>query len=74
MRTVPGKAVADHIGTCGHATRLAADAVIDHRTRRVGGCGGVVVVERHGGCASGLTTAKWLRGWLELGGETRNRP
>ncbi len=69
MRTVIAKTIADHIALQDLDAAAATAAAIDLLRRRVHGQGGVIVIDRHGRCASGMTTAKMIHGWIELGGD-----
>ena len=54
----------------GMNAREATDAGIDYMQRKLGGRGGVIVIDKDGNCASGFTTSKMIHGWIEKGGET----
>lgn len=69
MRVVIAKTIADHITLLDMDAAAATAAAIELLRRRVHGQGGVIVVDRHGRCASGMTTAKMIHGWIELGGD-----
>jgi beta-aspartyl-peptidase (threonine type) len=51
----------------------ATEAGIEYLTRKVQGRGGVIVIDKDGHCASGMTTKKMIHGWIEHGGETMVR-
>lgn len=70
MRTVISKTIADFIEMQGLDATEATEAGIDYLVRKVQGRGGVIVIDRHGNCASGFTTKKMIHGWIEHGGET----
>ena len=48
----------------------AAQAGIEYLSRKVNGRGGIIVIDRHGLCASRYTTKKMVHGWIEKGDET----
>jgi beta-aspartyl-peptidase (threonine type) len=70
MRTVIAKTIADFIEMQGMDARQATAAGIDYLTRKLGGRGGVIVLDRAGRCASGFTTPRMIHGWIEQGGES----
>lgn len=70
MRTVIGKTLSDFIYLKDMDATEATRAGIEYLTRKVNGRGGVIVIDRHGNCASGFTTKKMIHGWIEHGGET----
>jgi beta-aspartyl-peptidase (threonine type) len=70
IRSVIAKTIADFIFMKGMDAQQATQAGIDYLTRKVGGRGGVIVIDRGGRCASGFTTKKMIHGWIEQGGET----
>ena len=70
MRTVFAKTIADAIEFRDVDARGAVDFGIDYLRRKVNGRGGAICIDRHGNCASGLTTPKMIHGWIEHGGET----
>jgi beta-aspartyl-peptidase (threonine type) len=51
----------------------ATEAGIEYLSRKVGGRGGVIVIDHQGRCASGFTTKKMIHGWIEHGGEANCR-
>ena len=69
MRSVISKTIADFILMQDMNAEGATRAGIDYLTRKVEGRGGVIVIDRHGNCASGFTTKKMIHGWIEKGGE-----
>jgi len=69
MRSVISKTIADFIFMKDMNAAEATRAGIDYLTRKVEGRGGVIVIDRHGNCASGFTTKKMIHGWIEKGGE-----
>jgi beta-aspartyl-peptidase (threonine type) len=70
MRTVFAKTIADAIEFRGDDASSAVAFGIDYLRRKVQGRGGVICIDRHGRCASGMTTPKMIHGWIEHGGET----
>jgi len=70
MRSVFAKTIADFIYLQGMDAHEATAAGIEYLTRKVGGRGGCIVLDREGRCASGFTTPKMIHGWIEHGGET----
>jgi beta-aspartyl-peptidase (threonine type) len=70
MRSVIAKTIADYIFMKDMDADQATRAGIEYLARKVGGRGGVIVIDRYGRCASGLTTKKMIHGWIEHGGET----
>jgi beta-aspartyl-peptidase (threonine type) len=70
MRTVISKTIADAFYFRGGDARAAVDEGIAYLSRKVSGRGGVIVIDKHGNCASGFTTKKMIHGWIEHGGET----
>jgi len=73
MRSVISKTISDFIYMKGMDARQATEAGIDYLKRKVNGRGGVIVIDRYGNCASGLTTRKMIHGWIERGGEANCR-
>jgi beta-aspartyl-peptidase (threonine type) len=73
MRAVLCKSIADFVQLRGLTAAPAVRAGIDYFERRVNGRGGVIVVDRHGNCASGFTTGKMIHGWIERGGPSKSR-
>ena len=69
MRTVLAKTISDFIYMQGMNAADATQAGIEYLTRKVKGRGGVIVIDKEGHCASGLTTKKMIHGWIEHGGE-----
>lgn len=69
MRSVIAKTIADYILMQDMDAEQATQAGIDYLTRKVRGRGGVIVIDRLGRCASGMTTKKMIHGWIEHGGE-----
>ncbi len=69
MRSVIAKTIADFVYMQDMDAARATQAGIDYLTRKVNGRGGVIVIDRHGKCASGFTTKKMIHGWIEHGGE-----
>jgi beta-aspartyl-peptidase (threonine type) len=69
MRTVIAKTIADYIDMQDLDAQAATRAGIDYLKRKVNGRGGVIVIDRHGHCASGFTTKKMIHGWIERGGK-----
>ena len=73
MRCVIAKTIADYVDMRGMDARQAVDAGIAYLVRRVQGLGGVIVIDRHGNCASGFTTRNMIHGWIEHGGDATVR-
>ena len=70
MRTVISKTISDFMFMKGMDAKQATAAGIEYLQRKVRGRGGVIVIDRHGNCASDFTTKKMIHGWIEKGGET----
>ncbi len=70
MRAVFAKTIADAIEFRDDDASAAVEFGIDYLRRKVQGRGGVICIDRHGNCASGMTTPKMIHGWIEHGGET----
>lgn len=70
MRSVISKTISDFIYMKGMNAEEATKAGIEYLTRKVKGRGGVIVIDKDGNCASGLTTKKMVHGWIEQGGKT----
>jgi len=70
MRSVISKTIADYVEMKDLDAKGATAAGIDYLVRKVKGRGGVIVIDRHGRCASGFTTKKMIHGWIEHGGNT----
>ena len=68
MRSVIAKTISDYIYMQGMTANEATQAGIDYLVRKVRGRGGVIVIDRHGNCASGFTTRKMIHGWIEKSG------
>lgn len=68
MRTVLAKTIADYILMQGMDALQATVAGIEYLKRKINGRGGVIVIDAAGNCASGFTTRKMIRGWIERGG------
>lgn len=73
MRTVISKTIADFIYMKDMDAESATKAAIEYLSRKVNGRGGVIVIDKNGNCASGLTTKKMIHGWIEHGGKTTVR-
>jgi len=73
MRTVLAKTIADYIEFSQEDAEKAVTYGIDYLRRKVNGRGGVIVIDRHGNCASGFTTNRMIHGWIEHGGDTHCR-
>jgi beta-aspartyl-peptidase (threonine type) len=69
MRTVISKTIADALYFRGGNARTCVDEGIAYLQRKVRGRGGVIVIDKEGTCASGLTTERMIHGWIEHGGE-----
>ena len=50
------------------AARAAAGEGIDYLVRKVNGLGGVIVIDRHGGCAVDHSTTGMIYGLIEQAG------
>ena len=70
IRSVIAKTISDFIYMKQMDAVSATQAGIEYLSRKVKGRGGVIVIDSHGNCASGLTTKKMIHGWIEKGGET----
>jgi beta-aspartyl-peptidase (threonine type) len=70
LRVVIAKTIANAIAFRGDDARAAVAEGIAQLQRRVGGSGGVIVIDRDGHCASGFTTRRMLYAAIERGGET----
>ncbi len=70
MRTVFAKTIADAIEFRDLDATAAVAYGIDYLRRKVNGRGGAICIDRHGRCASQMTTPKMIHGWIEQGGET----
>ncbi|MCF7983455.1 MAG: isoaspartyl peptidase/L-asparaginase [Thiohalocapsa sp.] len=70
MRTVFAKTIADAVEFRDADARDAVDFGIGYLRRKVNGRGGAICIDRHGNCASGMTTPKMIHGWIEHGGES----
>jgi beta-aspartyl-peptidase (threonine type) len=68
MRTVLAKTISDAMAMCGGDAKQAVAYGIDYLRRKVNGRGGVIVVDKHGNCASDFTTKKMIHGWIEKNG------
>jgi len=73
MRTVISKTISDFVYMKGMDAKQATHAGIEYLTRKLKGRGGVIVIDKDGNCASGLTTKKMIHGWIEHSGETQVR-
>lgn len=73
MRTVLAKTVADYIEFTDAQADKAVEFGIEYLRNKVNGRGGMIVIDRHGHCASGFTTKKMIHGWIEHGGDTHCR-
>ncbi len=73
MRTVISKTISDFIYMKEMNANQATKAGIDYLIRKVKGRGGLIVIDKHGNCASGFTTKKMIHGWIEQGGVTNVR-
>ena len=69
MRTVISKTISDLMLMKGMDAEQATRAGIEYLRRKVGGRGGVIVIDRDGNCSSGFTTKKMIHGWIEKSGE-----
>ncbi len=68
IRTVLARTIAGYIELGGMDAQAATRAGIAYLRRRVNGRGGVIVIDRDGGCASGYTTPHMIHGWIEHAG------
>lgn len=73
MRSVIAKTISDFIYMKDMDAHEATTAGIEYLRKKVQGRGGVIVIDQHGNCASGLTTPKMIHGWIEHGGATQAR-
>ena len=69
MRTVLAKRISDTIELQKLDAKHASVCAIQYLKDKVNGRGGLIVVDRDGSCASGYTTKRMIRGWIEHGGE-----
>jgi len=69
MRVALARTIADFILMKGMDASRATAAGIEYLERKLNGRGGVIVIDRHGNCASGFTTSRMIHGWIEQGGE-----
>lgn len=69
MRSVISKTIADFVYMKGMDAEQATLAGIEYLARKVNGRGGVIVIDRDGGCSAGFTTRRMIHGWIEHGGE-----
>jgi beta-aspartyl-peptidase (threonine type) len=67
MRTVLAKAIADRIELQRLDAGAAAQAGIDYLRNRIGGQGGVIVIDRAGRCRACFTPGDMIHGWIEHG-------
>lgn len=70
LRTVLCKTISDFVYMKEMNAQQAAQAGIDYLIRKVNGRGGVIVIDKHGNCASRWTTKRMVHGWIEKGGRT----
>jgi len=70
MRTVFAKTIADAIEFRDLDAQDAVAYGIAYLKRKVDGRGGAICIDRHGRCASDMTTRRMIHGWIEHGGET----
>ena len=69
LRTVLAKTASDLILFKNLDAVEAVDQTINYLTRKLNGRGGLILIDKHGNCASGFTTKKMIRGWIEHGNE-----
>lgn len=72
IRTALAKTIADHVELLGHGATQAAQAGIDYLQRKVGGHGGVIVIDAAGRCACHSTPGAMICGWIEHGSPARS--
>jgi beta-aspartyl-peptidase (threonine type) len=70
MRTVLAKTASDLILFNRLDAAAAVEQAIHYLTRKLNGRGGLILIDKNGNCASGFTTRKMIRGWIEHGGKT----
>lgn len=70
MRTVFAKTIADAVEFSDLDAQGAVTYGIAYLKRKVNGRGGAICIDRFGRCASDMTTARMIHGWIEHGGET----
>ncbi|MGD1941370.1 MAG: isoaspartyl peptidase/L-asparaginase family protein [Leptolyngbyaceae cyanobacterium] len=70
QRTVLCKMISDFIYFKGMDAGEAATAGIEYLVEKVQGLGGVIVIDRHGRCATGHSTSGMIYGLIERGGES----
>ena len=70
MRTVLAKTAADLIELRELDAEAAVAGATAYLVSKVSGRGGLILVDHRGLCASGFTTPKMIRGWIEHGGES----
>ena len=73
MRSVIAKTISDFIYMKGMDATQATAAGIEYLVRKVGGRGGVIVIDKDGNCSCGFTTRKMIHGWIAKGGNTSCR-
>ena len=69
MRTVLAKHIADLIQFKKLNADTAAKLGINYLKSRVGGLGGVIVIDKFGRCSARFNTRTMIRGWIERGKE-----
>jgi beta-aspartyl-peptidase (threonine type) len=73
LRTVLAKTVSDLVLLKGLDAPGAAARGIDYLVRKVGGRGGLILIDRDGRCAARFTTPRMVHGWIEHGGPSECR-
>ena len=73
MRSVIAKTISDFIYMKGMDATQATAAGIEYLVRKVGGRGGVIVIDKDGNCSCGFTTRKMIHGWIAKSGNTSCR-
>ena len=73
MRTVLAKYISDLIELKNLDSETAVKQGINYLKNRVNGCGGMIVIDKHGKCASQFTTRTMIHGWIEYGGQIESR-
>jgi beta-aspartyl-peptidase (threonine type) len=71
IRTVLAKYASDLVLLRRLNAHQAVQGTMDYLRRKVDGRGGMILIDNKGFCASGFTTEKMIRGWIEHGGKTR---
>lgn len=69
LRTVLGRTISTFVQFRDMDVATAAQAGIDYLVNRVGGEGGVIVIDNAGNCTSAQSTTGLICGWIEHGGK-----